>query len=86
MEVVDKWNLFLVWVVRVVVVEEYRVKVYLDGWDDIYDDWFDVDFIDLYLVGWCEKMGYFLEMFLSECWLYYYLIVFLLLRGGGRRL
>lgn len=47
--------------------EEYRVKVYLDGWDDIYDDWFDVDFIDLYLVGWCEKMGYFLEMFLSEC-------------------
>lgn len=78
LEVVDKRNFFFVCVVRVVVLEEYRVKIYFDGWDDIYDDWFDVDFCDLYFVGWCDKMGYFLEIFFSK----YFLIKMIWLGGG----
>ena len=46
--------------------EEYRVRVHYDGWDDIYDDWFDVDSIDLHPVGWCNKTGHPLEPPLSK--------------------
>lgn len=86
MEAVDKRNPSLVRAARVAAVEEYRVKVHLDGWDDIYDDWFDADSTDLHPVGWCEKTGHPLETPLSECRLYHHLIVFPSLRGGGRRL
>nr|XP_058973219.1 lethal(3)malignant brain tumor-like protein 3 [Pocillopora verrucosa]XP_058973220.1 lethal(3)malignant brain tumor-like protein 3 [Pocillopora verrucosa]XP_058973221.1 lethal(3)malignant brain tumor-like protein 3 [Pocillopora verrucosa] len=61
MEAVDKRNPSLVRAARVAAVEEYRVKVHLDGWDDIYDDWFDADSTDLHPVGWCEKTGHPLE-------------------------
>lgn len=71
-EVVDKRNFFLVWVVIVVEVNEYWLWIYFDGWDDIYDDWFEVDSLDFYLVGWCEKIGYFLEIFFSKLLVIYY--------------
>lgn len=57
----------MVCVVMVVEVNEYWLWIYFDGWDDIYDDWFEVDFLDLYFVGWCEKIGYFFEIFFSKC-------------------
>ncbi|KAM7452023.1 lethal(3)malignant brain tumor-like protein [Porites harrisoni] len=61
LEAVDKRNPSLVRAAQVAAVEEYRVKVHFDGWDDIYDDWFDADSFDLHPVGWCEKTGHALE-------------------------
>jgi len=61
LEAVDKRNPSLVRAARVAAIEEYRVKVHFDGWDDIYDDWFDADSTDLHPVGWCEKTGHPLE-------------------------
>ncbi|KAK2562372.1 Lethal(3)malignant brain tumor-like protein 1 [Acropora cervicornis] len=61
LEAVDKRNPSLVRAARVASVEEYRVKIHFDGWDDIYDDWFDADSNDLHPVGWCEKTGHPLE-------------------------
>lgn len=66
LEAVDKRNPSLVRAARVAAVEEYRVKVHFDGWDDIYDDWFDADSFDLHPVGWCEKTGHALEPPLSK--------------------
>ncbi|XP_078362086.1 lethal(3)malignant brain tumor-like protein 4 [Oculina patagonica] len=61
LEAVDKRNPSLVRAARVAALEEYRVKVHFDGWDDIYDDWFDADSCDLHPVGWCDKTGHPLE-------------------------
>lgn len=61
LEAVDKRNPSLVRAARVASLEEYRVKIHFDGWDDIYDDWFDADSSDLHPVGWCEKTGHPLE-------------------------
>ncbi|KAJ7374051.1 lethal(3)malignant brain tumor-like protein [Desmophyllum pertusum] len=61
LEAVDKRNPSLVRAARVAALEEYRVKVHFDGWDDIYDDWFDADSEDLHPVGWCDKTGHPLE-------------------------
>lgn len=61
LEAVDKRNPSLVRAARVAALDEYRVKVHFDGWDDIYDDWFDADSCDLHPVGWCEKTGHPLE-------------------------
>lgn len=66
LEAVDKRNPSLVRAAQVAAVEEYRVKVHFDGWDDIYDDWFDADSFDLHPVGWCEKTGHALEPPLSK--------------------
>ena len=47
-------------------VNEYRLRIHFDGWDDIYDDWFEADTLELYPVGWCEKTGHPLETPLSK--------------------
>ena len=47
-------------------VEEFKVKVHFDGWDDIYEDWFDSDSTDLHQIGWCEKSNYPLEAPISK--------------------
>ena len=47
-------------------VNEYRLRVHFDGWDDIYDDWFESESLDLYPCGWCEKSGHPLETPLSK--------------------
>jgi len=46
-------------------VNEYRLRIHFDGWDDIYDDWFESESLDLYPCGWCEKTGHALETPLS---------------------
>ena len=67
LEAVDKRNPSLVRAATVSGVEEYRVRVHYDGWDDIYDDWFDADSYDLHPVEWCSKTGHPLETPLSKC-------------------
>ena len=47
-------------------VNEYRLRIHFDGWDDIYDDWFESESLDLYPCGWCEKTGHPLETPLSK--------------------
>lgn len=66
LEAVDKRNPSLVRAARVAALDEYRVKIHFDGWDDIYDDWFDADSCDLHPVGWCDKTGHPLETPLSK--------------------
>ncbi|CAH3044292.1 unnamed protein product [Pocillopora meandrina] len=61
LEAVDKRNPSLVRAATVAEVNEYRLRIHFDGWDDIYDDWFEADSLDLYPVGWCEKTGHPLE-------------------------
>lgn len=60
LEVVDCRNLVLICVVSVEDVEDYWIKIYFDGWSYGYDFWIDVDYLDIYFVGWCFKIGYFL--------------------------
>ena len=66
LEVVDKRNPSLVRAATIAEVNEYRLRIHFDGWDDIYDDWFEADSLDLYPVGWCEKTGHPLETPLSK--------------------
>lgn len=61
LEAVDKRNPSMVRAATVAEVNEYRLRIHFDGWDDIYDDWFEADSLDLYPVGWCEKTGHPLE-------------------------
>lgn len=67
LEAVDKRNPSLVRAATLAEVNEYRLRIHFDGWDDIYDDWFEADSLDLYPVGWCEKSGHPLETPLSKC-------------------
>jgi len=67
LEAVDKRNPSLVRAATLAEVNEYRLRIHFDGWDDIYDDWFEADSLDLYPVGWCEKTGHPLETPLSKC-------------------
>jgi len=66
LEAVDKRNPSLVRAATLAEVNEYRLRIHFDGWDDIYDDWFEADSLDLYPVGWCEKTGHPLETPLSK--------------------
>lgn len=66
LEAVDKRNPSLVRAATVAEVNEYRLRIHFDGWDDIYDDWFEADSLDLYPVGWGEKTGHPLETPLSK--------------------
>lgn len=66
LEAVDKRNPSLIRCVTVAQVLDYRVRVHFDGWDDVYDDWFDCDSTDLHCVGYCEKTGHPLEPPLSK--------------------
>ena len=67
LEAVDKRNPSMVRAATVAEVNEYRLRIHFDGWDDIYDDWFEADSLDLYPVGWCEKTGHPFETPLSKC-------------------
>ncbi|EDO39310.1 predicted protein, partial [Nematostella vectensis] len=66
LEAVDKRNPSLIRAATVVKVVEYRVFVHFDGWDDIYDDWYDADSTEVHPVSYCEKTGHPLEAPLSE--------------------
>ena len=67
LEAVDKRNPSLVRAATIAEVNEYRLRIHFDGWDDIYDDWFEADSLDLYPVGWCEKTSHPFETPLSKC-------------------
>ena len=67
LEAVDKRNPSLVRAATIVEVNEHRVRLHYDGWDDIYDEWFESESLDLYSIGWCEKTGHPLETPLSKC-------------------
>ncbi|XP_028402346.1 lethal(3)malignant brain tumor-like protein 1 isoform X2 [Dendronephthya gigantea] len=61
LEVVDKRNPSLIRVGTISAIDGLKVKITFDGWDKIYDDWFDSDSSDLHPQGWCEKSNYPLE-------------------------
>jgi hypothetical protein len=66
LEVVDKRNPSLIRVGTISAIDGFKVKISFDGWDEIYDDWFDSDSSDLHPRGWCEKSGYPLEAPISK--------------------
>ena len=61
LEAVDPRNPSLVRVASVSDKEEFRLKIHFDGWDIIYDYWFDMDSVDLHPVNWCKRTGHLLE-------------------------
>ncbi|EDO39278.1 predicted protein, partial [Nematostella vectensis] len=61
LEAVDKRNPSLIRCATIARVEDYRVSVHFDGWDDVYDDWYDADSTELHPVGYCERTGHPLE-------------------------
>lgn len=61
LEAVDKRNPSMVRAATIAEVNEYRLRIHFDGWDDIYDEWFESESLDLYPCGWCEKTGHSLE-------------------------
>ena len=48
-------------------IDEFQLKIHFDGWDEMYDFWFDSESNDLHPVGWCEKTGHPLEIPPCEC-------------------
>lgn len=60
-EVVDPRNQSLVRVATISLIEDFQLKIHFDGWDEMYDFWFDSESNDLHPVGWCDKTGYTLE-------------------------
>ena len=66
LEAVDRRNPTLVRAATVTDIEGYRVKIHFDGWDEIYDDWFEADSTDIHPVGWGEKTRHPLEPPLSK--------------------
>ncbi|XP_031574253.1 lethal(3)malignant brain tumor-like protein 3 [Actinia tenebrosa] len=61
LEAVDKRNPSLTRAATVADLDEYKVKLHFDGWDNIYDEWYDADSTDLHPVSYCEKTGHPLE-------------------------
>lgn len=61
LEAVDKRNPSMVRAATIAEVNEFRLRVHFDGWDDIYDEWFESESLDLYPCGWCEKTGHPME-------------------------
>lgn len=57
LELVDKKNSNLICVFTVNDVMFNKILIYFDGWEDIYDYWCDITFMNIYFVGWCEKNG-----------------------------
>ncbi|XP_029187358.2 lethal(3)malignant brain tumor-like protein 3 isoform X1 [Acropora millepora] len=66
LEAVDKRNPSMVRAATVAEVNDYRLRIHFDGWDDIYDDWFEAESFDLYPCGWCERTGHPLETPLTQ--------------------
>ena len=73
LEAVDKRNPSMVRAATVAEVNDYRLRIHFDGWDDIYDDWFEAESFDFYPCGWCERTGHPLETPLSMCSSCYFL-------------
>uniref|UniRef100_K7FRL0 L3MBTL histone methyl-lysine binding protein 3 n=1 Tax=Pelodiscus sinensis TaxID=13735 RepID=K7FRL0_PELSI len=65
LEVVDKRNPVLIRVATVVDIDDHRIKVHFDGWDNIYDYWADAESPDIHPAGWCAKTGHPLQPPLS---------------------
>ena len=65
-EAVDKRNPTLTRAATITDIDDYRVKVHFDGWDEIYDDWFEADSTDIHPVGWADKTRHPLEPPLSK--------------------
>ena len=61
LEVVDPRNPSLLRVASVSQLDSFQVKIHFDGWDDMYDFWFDSASNDLHPICWCEKTGHPLE-------------------------
>lgn len=55
LEAVDKRNPLLVRVATIADIEDYKIKIHFDGWDDSYDYWVDDDSSDIHPAGWCLK-------------------------------
>lgn len=66
LEAVDKRNPTLVRAATVTEVEDYRLKIHFDGWDELYDEWFESDSTDIHPVGWAESTRHPLEPPLSK--------------------
>ncbi|XP_068682638.1 lethal(3)malignant brain tumor-like protein 4 isoform X1 [Montipora foliosa] len=66
LEAVDRRNPSMVRAATVAEVNEYRLRIHFDGWDDLYDDWYESESLDLYPCGWCEKTGHPLETPLTQ--------------------
>ena len=79
LEAVDKRNPSMVRAATVAEVNDYRLRIHFDGWDDIYDDWFEAESFDLYPCGWCERTGHPLETPLSMSYSCYFFIAYSLL-------
>ena len=66
LEAVDQRNPTLVRAATVVDVLDYHICIHYDGWNAVYDDWFDADSTDLHPVEWCNKTEHPLEPPLSK--------------------
>ncbi|KAG7472587.1 hypothetical protein MATL_G00110290 [Megalops atlanticus] len=66
LEAVDKRSPALVRVATVVEVDTHRIKIHLDGWSHMYDEWVDSDHPDIHPAGWCEQTGHPLKAPLRE--------------------
>uniref|UniRef100_H0WTP8 L3MBTL histone methyl-lysine binding protein 4 n=1 Tax=Otolemur garnettii TaxID=30611 RepID=H0WTP8_OTOGA len=62
LEVVDKRNPRLIRVATITDVDDQRVKVHFDGWDQKYDYWVEADSPDIHPVRWCDVTGHPLEV------------------------
>ncbi len=61
LEVVDPRNPSLLRLATVALIDNFQLKIHFDGWDDLYDYWFDSASNDLHPMGWGEKTGHPLE-------------------------
>ncbi|XP_023660798.1 lethal(3)malignant brain tumor-like protein 1 [Paramormyrops kingsleyae] len=66
LEAVDKRSPALIRVATVEEVDTHRIKIHLDGWSHMYDEWMDADHPDLHPAGWCEHTGHPLQPPLCE--------------------
>ena len=57
-EVVDQRNPMLIRVATIVEIASVRIKVHFDGWNNFFDDWVDVDSLDIHPINWCSKTGF----------------------------
>ncbi|XP_045514815.1 uncharacterized protein LOC123708246 isoform X2 [Pieris brassicae] len=57
LEAIDPQHQSQFCVVSVAEVQGYRMRLHFDDYPDVYDFWVNVDSIDIFPVGWCEKNG-----------------------------
>jgi lethal(3)malignant brain tumor-like protein len=61
-EAVDMMAPHLICVATVVHVVDSLIRVHFDGWNENYEQWIDCQSPNIYPVGWCELVGYPLEI------------------------